>query len=120
MPRLLIVDDEHAIRSMLAHAFARAGYEVKTASDPFQAMDLFDSESFDAILTDVQMPGMDGHSLIRWVAEAYPAVRSVLMSGYDIRCGDCPFPGRCELLQKPFVPSVAVAAVGQVLRQHLT
>jgi len=119
MPRLLIVDDEQAIRSMLAHAFARAGYEVKTAADPFQAMDLFASEAFDAILSDVQMPGMDGHSLIRWVAETHPTVQSVLMSGYDIRCGDCPYPGRCKLLQKPFMPGTAVEAVGQVLHQQL-
>jgi two-component system response regulator FlrC len=80
-------------------------------------MDLFASESFDAVLSDVQMPGMDGHSLMRWVAETHPTVHAVLMSGYDLCCGDCPFAGRCKLLQKPFMPAVAVATIGQVLRQ---
>ncbi len=117
MPRLLIVDDEQAIRSLLSVAFARAGYEVRTASDSFQAMDLLASEAFDAILSDVQMPKMDGHSLIRWVAETHPGVRSVLMSGYDIQCGDCPLAGRCELLQKPFGPALAVMQVGRALQQ---
>ena len=78
MPRVLIVDDEPAIRSLLSLAFVRAGYEVATAADAFKAMQLFAAESFHAILSDVQMPGMDGHSLIRWVAGTYPHVRSVL------------------------------------------
>ena len=117
MPRILVVDDEAGIRSLLSLAFRRAGHEVKTAPDPFQAMELFSSESFDAIVSDVQMPGMDGHGLVRWVAATYPQTRSVLMSAYDIHCGDCPFAGRCKLLRKPFLPNHAVAAVEQALNR---
>lgn len=117
MPTLLIVDDEPAIQALLSVAFTRAGYEVKTAGGPDQAMELCGSQKFDAILSDVQMPGLDGHSLIRWVADKYPETRSVLMSGFDIHCADCPLTGRCSLLRKPFLPSMAITAVGQALRQ---
>lgn len=117
MPTLLIVDDEPAIQSLLSMAFTRAGYDVKTAGGPGQAMELCGSQKFDAILSDVQMPGLDGHSLIRWVADKYPETRSVLMSGFDMHCGDCPLSGRCALLRKPFLPSTAVTAVDRALGQ---
>jgi len=118
MPRVLIVDDEPAIRSLLSLTFARAGYDVRTAADPYKAMEACAFESIDAILSDVQMPGMDGHCLVRWVAATYPTIRSVLMSGFDITCGDCPFAGRCTLLRKPFKPNEAVAIIAQVLRER--
>lgn len=117
MPRVLIVDDEPAIRSLLSLTFVRAGYEVRTAADPYKAMEACASESFDAILSDVQMPGMDGHGLVRWVATTYPTIRTVLMSGFDIPCGICPF-GRCTLLRKPFNPKDAVAIITQVLSER--
>ena len=117
MPTLLIVDDEPAIQSMLSAAFTRAGYQVKTAGGPSQAMELCGAQRFDAILSDVQMPGLDGHSLIRWVADKYPETRSVLMTGFDVHCGECPLTGRCQLLRKPFLPSTAVTAVGHALRE---
>lgn len=69
MPTVLIVDDEPAIRSVLSLAFVRAGYEVRTADGPATAMELCGSQKFDAILSDIQMPRIDGHSLIRWVAD---------------------------------------------------
>jgi DNA-binding NtrC family response regulator len=120
MPRVLVVDDEPAICSLLSLAFVRAGYEVRTAADPFKAMELCTSESFDAILSDVHMPGMDGHCLVRWVASTHPKVRSVLMSALDITCGECPFAGRCRLLRKPLNPKTAVAIITQVLNEGRT
>jgi|SRR5271157_534112 len=118
MPRVLIVDDEPAIRSLLSLAFVRAGYDVRTAADSYKAMEACTFESFDAILSDVQMPGLDGHCLVRWVAATYPAIRSVLMSGFEITCEECPFAGRCPLLRKPFNPKDAVAIITQVLSER--
>lgn len=118
MPRVLIVDDEPAIRSLLSLAFVRAGFDVRTAADTDKAMEACASESFDALLSDVHMPGMDGHSLVRWVASTHPATRSILMSGFDITCGTCPFAGRCTLLRKPFNPKDAVAIITQLLSER--
>jgi DNA-binding NtrC family response regulator len=115
MPRLLIVDDEPGIRSLLSIAFTRAGYDVRTAPDAAKAIEACTLEPPDAILSDIQMPGMDGHGLIRWVAAEHPEVRPILMSGFDIRCGTCPLDSACTLLRKPFAPKDAVEAVGRVL-----
>jgi DNA-binding NtrC family response regulator len=116
MPRILIVDDEPGIRSLLSVAFRRAGYEVRTASGPFKAMEMCAAEQFDAVLSDIEMPGMDGHCLVRWIQDSFPKMRPVLMSSLAVECTDCPFANRCHLLRKPFRPQDAVTLVSEVLR----
>ena len=115
MHRILIVDDEPGIRSLLALAFRRAGYDVTTAAHAFKALQLLESDRFDALLSDIDLPHMDGHCLVRLVAEKYPLTRSVLMSAHGSRCDECPFASGCKLLQKPFLPVLAVAAISDAL-----
>jgi CheY-like chemotaxis protein len=115
MPSILIVDDEPAIRMILDKVFTRAGYRVRTAANGAEAMALFEHEEFDALLSDVVMPCMNGHELARWVAVNYPAVRTVLMSGYDLTCQKCACSPRCMLLNKPFNPREATQLVERVL-----
>jgi two-component system, cell cycle response regulator CpdR len=120
MPRILIVDDEGAILSLLAATFSTAGYEVRTASDGPDAMRLCESEQFDAMLSDVVMPRMNGHDLARWVAGQFPRTQTVLMSGFDSGCEECPLAGRCRWLSKPFRPSEAVALIDKALSEPIT
>ena len=119
MPRILIVDDERGIRSLLAVAFTRAGYEVRTAADGAQAIALCAaSEPFDVLLSDVMMPSMNGHDLVRSVLKRYPAIRCVLMTAFDdVDCQDCPLFPRCRVLPKPFIPKDAVCLIEQVLKE---
>ena len=117
--RILIVEDEAAIRSLLSAAFACAGYEVRTVASALQAMALCVSESFDVMLSDVVMPMMDGHDLVRWVARNYPTIRCVLMTGLDVDCQHCPFVARCKVLPKPFRPKDALSLIEQVLKEPL-
>jgi CheY-like chemotaxis protein len=118
MPRILIVDDEHAIRSLLTKALARAGYEVHTAADGAQAIELCaTSKRFDVLLSDVTMPAMNGHELVRSILQRHPTMRCVLMTGFDdTDCQDCPFASKCQVLRKPFLPKDAVSLIAQVLR----
>jgi DNA-binding NtrC family response regulator len=115
MPRILIVDDEPSIRTLLSAAFGMAGYEVRTAPDGPEAMALCKAERFDAVLSDVVMPKMTGHELAQWIATEHPATRTILMSGFDLACQDCPHAGRCMLIPKPFRPRDAVAQVETAL-----
>jgi DNA-binding NtrC family response regulator len=122
-PRILIVDDEQGIRRLLKTVFTRAGYEVEVAADGSEAIALCKSQAFDALLSDVRMPGMNGHELARWVAIRHPNTRTVLMSAFDdIQCQSCGMSAEpCWLLAKPFNPNEAVALVGKILtprRQH--
>ena len=118
MPKILIVDDERAIVDLLRIAFTRAGYEVHGTSDPLAVRALCAAQSFDVMLSDVDMPKMNGHDLAQWVATHSPLTRTVLMSGFDLGCQGCPYASRCHLLTKPFQPDAVVAAVGRILARN--
>jgi len=114
--RILVVDDEEGIRKLLATAFQCAGYDVRVAANAQQAMAICDSESFDVLLSDVVMPGKNGHELARWIAMREPRTRTVLMSGFDDGvCQGCGIPERpCSWLQKPFLPREAITLVNGI------
>jgi CheY-like chemotaxis protein len=78
---LLIVDDDATLRETLAMSFGALGYRVRSASDGFGALDVFDEELPDILLSDLQMPGMSGFELLYVVQRRFPAIRVVAMSG---------------------------------------
>jgi len=83
MPRILVVDDETAIRSLLAMAFARAGYEVRTAGRAREALALCAVEAFDALLSDVLMPEMNGLEVQRRLQRVSPSTRVIVLTAKD-------------------------------------
>ena len=84
MARILIADDEEAIRSLIARALRQDGHEVVTATDGAHALDVLGQErgAFELLLTDIRMPVMDGIALAHAAARAHPAVTILLMTGY--------------------------------------
>src|SRR4051812_24866333 len=103
MRNILIVDDEEQIRKLLHAILVGAGYQPRTAKGAAQAIELLDqSGCFDIVLSDVRMPGMDGHELARKIAARCPTTRVILMSAYDPGCEMCPYVGQCKIVQKPF------------------
>jgi DNA-binding NtrC family response regulator len=118
MPRILVVDDEKSIRTLLSITFMRAGYDIRTAADAREAAALCEAESFDALLSDVRMPQINGHDLVRHVTAHHPAIRCVLMSAFDdTDCQNCPFLSRCHFMPKPFNPKDVVSLVERALRE---
>src|SRR5688572_22149432 len=79
---VLVVDDEASLRSALADGLRAAGYLVETAADGFKALGRFDEFSPDLLLTDLNMPGMDGVELLRKVKEHDAELPVVLMTGF--------------------------------------
>lgn len=118
LPRILIVDDEHQLRALLSRSFVRAGYEVVAAPSALDALAFCSVQAFDAVLSDVDMPKMNGHELARWFAVNHPKTLCVLMSGFGTECEECPFAGRCILLRKPFAPQAAVSLLTRMLSQR--
>jgi DNA-binding NtrC family response regulator len=110
VPSILIVDDEAPIRTLLTAAFTKAGYNVRTAAGGNEALALCEAERFDAVLSDVIMPVVDGHDVVREVQSRWPATVCVLMSGFDNSGRGTP--GECAFLAKPFTPMQAISAVG--------
>ena len=118
MPRILVVDDETSIRTLLSVAFTRAGYDVRTAADAREAIALCEAEPFDAMLSDVLMPQLNGHDLVRRITADHPAIRCVLMSAFDdTDCQNCPFLSRCHFMPKPFNTKDVVSLVERALRE---
>ncbi|MDE1935283.1 response regulator [Bradyrhizobium sp.] len=84
MSRVLIVDDEESMRLLVARALAMDGHNVTTASDGAEALEILGGTDgpFDLMLTDIQMPVMDGIALALSAARDFPEVTILLMTGY--------------------------------------
>jgi two-component system, cell cycle response regulator CpdR len=84
MPRLLIVDDEESMRALVARAIAMDGHEIVTAADGAEALEILSNgqNAFDLLLTDIQMPVMDGIALALTAARDLPDLTILLMTGF--------------------------------------
>lgn len=84
MARILIAEDEEAIRSLVARALAQDGHAVTTACDGAEALEVVQREvgAFELLLTDIRMPLMDGIALALATARDYPDITILLMTGY--------------------------------------
>lgn len=99
--RVLVVDDEPVLVSLVATALSREGYEVHTAHHPVQAFEAATTASpgFDLLVSDVTMPGMSGPELVRSIKRVCPNIAVVLMSA-DF--GSVVLPEGVALISKPF------------------
>ena len=84
MARILIAEDEEALRALTARALSDSGHEVVTAIDGADALDIVARENgrFELLLTDIRMPLMDGIALALSVARDYPKIIILLMTAY--------------------------------------
>lgn len=84
MSRILIAEDEEALRAMCARALATDGHQVEAARDGSEALEILirDRGRFDLLLTDVRMPIMDGIALALATARDFPDLTILLMTGY--------------------------------------
>ena len=84
MPRVLIADDEDSMRALVARAIAMDGHETVTAQDGAEALEILTREkgAFDLLLTDIQMPIMDGIALALSAARDFPDLTILLMTGF--------------------------------------
>ena len=84
MPRILIADDEEAVRGLVARALQMDGHTTVTALDGAEALQILNLEGgkFDLLLTDIKMPLMDGIALALAVARDFPKLTILLMTGF--------------------------------------
>jgi CheY-like chemotaxis protein len=82
--RILLAEDEEALRAFIARALAQDGHEVVVTADGGEALDALTREQgrFDVLLTDIRMPVMDGIALALAAARDYPELTILLMTGY--------------------------------------
>jgi DNA-binding NtrC family response regulator len=80
--RVLVVDDDLKMRTLVARVLSREGYVVRGAETGQDALDLFDTWSPDLILCDIRMPGMNGMELLARVHQVHPELPVVVMTGF--------------------------------------
>lgn len=84
MSRILVVDDEEAVRALVARGLSLDGHVCLTAADGAEALEVLIAESgrFDLLLTDIRMPLMDGIALALAAKQEFPELTIMLMTGY--------------------------------------
>ena len=103
MIRILLAEDETAMRTYLARALENAGYEVVAVDRGTEAVPLLESQNFDLLLSDIVMPEMDGIDLAQRCAEISPTTKVIFITGFaavTLKAGrDTP---HARVLSKPF------------------
>ena len=82
MIRILLAEDDEAMRLYLSRALERVGYQVVSVDRGTDAVPLLENERFDLLLTDIVMPEMDGIELAQRAAELAPDVRVMFITGF--------------------------------------
>ena len=85
--KILVVDDEAPLRDIIGEMLQREGHEVRLADSGRQALELFDAESFDAVFTDIGMPGMNGWELARSIRARDGRVPLAVITGWGNAVG---------------------------------
>lgn len=108
--KILIVDDEGAMRHMLRLVLEQEGYQVSEAVNGLAALTLLESEIFDLVLCDVRMPEMDGHAFLKAAMKRLPAPTIIMMSAYGTLDSaiECIKEGAYDYIVKPFKPDEIV------------
>ncbi len=121
MARILVAEDQPAVREFVLRALEHAGHEVVLAADGAEALEALSQEGavFDLLLTDIVMPVMDGIALALKVARDHPEVTVLMMTGYaaekqrahnlDLLIHD--------VISKPFTMEDIIAKVNEALKQ---
>ena len=119
MPRVLVVDDERSVRELLKVNLELEGYDVVSAGDGAEALEMVESENPDAVVCDLMMPGVDGMTVLRklrsdprtakipFVVVSAKAMRSDIRVALEA--------GADRYVTKPFDPQELLNAVAEVL-----
>ncbi len=118
MIRILAVDDERPITELLRLSLGRAGYQCVCAFDGIEAANLIEKESFDLILLDVMLPGIDGFALMDYIRSAgIPVIFLTAKNAVADRVKGLRM-GAEDYIVKPFDVLELLARVDGVLRRH--
>jgi CheY-like chemotaxis protein len=99
--RILIVDDEKAVRILLAEALKPYGYNIDVVENGIEAISHINRKAYDLIITDYIMPKMDGLELTRRIRSKYPSIPILIITGSG-PVSDLLKSGAAACIKKPF------------------
>jgi CheY-like chemotaxis protein len=113
--RVLVVDDQPSVTSLLRELLTPLGYTVKTAATGEEALDDVETFEPDVVLLDLTLPGMPGAQVLDTLRQTHPEIRIVAMTGDPHLGADSIGRGAVTCLRKPF----GMQTVKDVLRELL-
>lgn len=120
-PRILLIDDDRALRDVVAKSLAYAGHTVTQAEDGLQGIELARVATFDLVITDLVMPVKEGLETILALRQEFPALPVIAISGgldnSTIYLDVAAKIGAKRILGKPFTPGELIKLIEEVLRE---
>ncbi len=120
--KVLVVDDNHNLLTLMARVLEERGFHVVQATDGDTGRELLENEGYDLLLADIYMPGMSGLELLEHAHVLNEDMRVILMSSAsfnEVRQAAARL-GASAFLPKPFSPAELVSAVDRVFREGVT
>ncbi|WP_411378943.1 sigma-54-dependent transcriptional regulator [Pseudomonas sp. MPB26] len=113
--KVLLVEDDRALREALADTLLLAGHDYRAVGSAEDALEAVEQESFSLVVSDVNMPGMDGHQLLGLLRARQPQLPVLLMTAHGAveRAVDAMRQGAADYLVKPFEPKALIELVAR-------
>jgi DNA-binding response OmpR family regulator len=117
--RVLVADDEDAIRALVGRILSRAGFQPVHASDGAEAIECLDSTLFDAVVLDLMMPRVDGFGVLKHLIETQPLMveKTVVLTAFPRAAVQERVHQLCCVLSKPFELGELISAVSECARR---
>jgi len=122
MPRILIVDDAPIFLLLLSKLLIGEGYEVATAKNGEEALQVLQTASFDLLLSDMNMEPVNGIELLRAARVAYPNMKVIMVTAYETlyTSGEAEKYGAFAYITKPFKNAMLFETVRRALAPSVT
>lgn len=120
MGRVLVVDDEESIRTLIDRVLSRQGFKVETAADGQRAIEKIAQGEFDAIVLDLMMPRVDGFSVLRHLIATNPELvsKTVVATAFPRDATNAQLDEVCRVIVKPFDTSELIDAVRECVEHE--
>ncbi len=119
MTKILAVDDSPSLRQMVSFTLKGAGHDVSEASDGVEALGIAKSQDFDLVITDINMPNMDGLQLIAELRKLpnfkFTPILCLTTESSDDKKRQGKEAGATGWIVKPFSPEKLLATMSRVL-----
>jgi len=118
--KVLIVDDDEVLCRTLADMMDYLGHDIRIARDGFQALSLVDDNLFDIVISDIELPGIDGLMLIKKLKEKLSEIDIICMTGYATKYSytDVISNGASDFIAKPFGVDEMEAKLNRIIRER--
>ena len=119
--RILCVDDEQSVQDLVSMHLMLQGFEVKTAANGEEAIKCLESESFDLLLLDIEMPKMNGLEVLRYIKSRHIDVHPIMLTGADDlqALNECARWGAFDYLPKPYNFHELMDSIDRVLAEEV-